>query len=241
MKLLLTGHDDRYAVEQLQLSLFPGQTMEPVTVPFTGDGAVSSLHRGRIWLTAVTEITLAGKHTRAVRRMKAGAETVRLRRRLLQQCYYAAALSHLLEPPAWGALAGVRPTKLTTGHLLAGGDVRSPRSCWGTPILSPPPGRNCAWTLPWRRWRRRGSCRRPTCRCTSVSHFVPPGAPIAASSALRQAMGRSWKRICKPYCKKFPGWASCWQVPAAGFVHYISAGVRPPPCLPASWSGSWRQ
>ena len=48
MKLLLTGHDDRYAVEQLQLSLFPGQTMEQVTVPFTGDGAVSSLHRGRI-------------------------------------------------------------------------------------------------------------------------------------------------------------------------------------------------
>ena len=138
MKLLLTGHDDRYAVEQLQLSLFPGQTMEPVTVPFTGDGAVSSLHRGRIWLTAVTEITLAGKHTRAVRRMKAGAETVRLRRRLLQQCYYAAALPHLLEPPAWGALAGVRPTKLTTGHLLAGGDVRSAKKLLGdTYFVSP--------------------------------------------------------------------------------------------------------
>ena len=39
MKLLLVGHDDRYAIEQLQLSLFSG--LEPVDAPFTGDGAVS--------------------------------------------------------------------------------------------------------------------------------------------------------------------------------------------------------
>ena len=29
MKLLLTGHEERYAIEQLQLSLFPGEHMEP--------------------------------------------------------------------------------------------------------------------------------------------------------------------------------------------------------------------
>ena len=28
MKLLLTGHEDRYAVEQLQLALFPLEPME---------------------------------------------------------------------------------------------------------------------------------------------------------------------------------------------------------------------
>ena len=33
MKLLLRGHDDRYAVEQLQLALFPEEPMEPVTEP----------------------------------------------------------------------------------------------------------------------------------------------------------------------------------------------------------------
>ena len=68
MKLTLQGHDDRYAVEQLQMALFS-------TRP---DGeAVSTLHRGATWLTAVTAVTLDGKTTRAVRRLKASEETVR--------------------------------------------------------------------------------------------------------------------------------------------------------------------
>ena len=48
MKLTLIGHEDRYAVEQLQMALFPEGT--------EGE-AVSTLHRGKIWLTAVTKIT----------------------------------------------------------------------------------------------------------------------------------------------------------------------------------------
>ena len=118
MKLTLVGHEDRYAVEQLQMSLF-GTREE-------GE-AISTLHRGKIWLTAVTAITTKGTKTRAVRRMKATDETVRLRRQLLQQCYYRAALPHLEAEPAWGALAGVRPTKITTRHLLAGGTEKTAR------------------------------------------------------------------------------------------------------------------
>ena len=121
MKLLLFGHDDRYAVEQLQLALFPGEVMEPVDAPFLGDGAVSALYRASHWITAITTITLNGQRARAVRRLPASAETVRLRRRLLQQSYYQAALKFLPKAPAWGALSGVRPTKLTTKHLLEGG------------------------------------------------------------------------------------------------------------------------
>jgi len=96
-----------------------------VDAPFQGDGAVSSLHRGKIWLTAVTTITLNGQRSRAVRRLSANGESVRLRRRLLQQSYYEAALPLLPQAPAWGALSGVRPTKLTTKHLLAGGTEKS--------------------------------------------------------------------------------------------------------------------
>ena len=62
-----------------------------------------------------------------MRRMKATDETVRLRRQLLQQCYYKAALPLLETAPPWGALAGVRPTKITTKHLLEGGNERSAR------------------------------------------------------------------------------------------------------------------
>ena len=120
MKLLLRGHDDRYAVEQLQLALFPDEPMEPVDAPFAGDGAVSALHVGKTWLTATAELTLHGKTARASRRLRADRADVPSRRRLLQNAYYDAAMQ-LRDPPEWGSLSGVRPTKLTTRCLLGGG------------------------------------------------------------------------------------------------------------------------
>ena len=116
MKLTLLGHDDRYAVEQLQMALFPEGT--------EGE-AVSALHRGKTWLTATAKITIAGHMVSASRRLKAADETVRLRRRALQQSYYLAAVQLLPNVPAWGALAGVRPTKITTKHMLEGGTPES--------------------------------------------------------------------------------------------------------------------
>ena len=116
MKLSLQGHDDLYAVEQLQLALFPDHT--------EGE-AVSALHRGKTWLTATAKITVGGRTASASRRIRAAAETVRSRRRALQQSYYLAAKQLLPQVPAWGALAGVRPTKITTRHLLEGGSAAS--------------------------------------------------------------------------------------------------------------------
>lgn len=118
MDLILSGHSDRYAVEQLQLSLFGAGAQ--------GE-AVSTLHRGNAYLTAVTTVTQNGVTTRGVSRLEARRETVPLRRQILQQSYYKAALPHLEAVPAWGALAGVRPTKLTTRHLLSGGTPASAR------------------------------------------------------------------------------------------------------------------
>ena len=116
MNLTLVGHDDRYAVEQLLLALFPAGC----------DGqAVSALHRGEVWLTATAKITYNGKTATASRRMKAREESVRLRRRILQQSVYAAAIQLLEVLPPWGALAGVRPTKITSKHMLEGGSPRS--------------------------------------------------------------------------------------------------------------------
>ena len=116
MNLTLIGHDDRYAVEQLQMSLFPAGS--------AGE-AISTLHRGTTWLTATTKITYEGRTVSASRRIKAAEETVRLRRRALQQSYYLAAVQLLPSVPAWGALAGVRPTKITTRHMLEGGTPKS--------------------------------------------------------------------------------------------------------------------
>ena len=116
MNLTLIGHEDRYAVEQLQMALFPDNPEGQ---------AESALHRGNTWLTATAKITLSGKTATASRRLKAAEETVRLRRRILQQSYYLAAVQLLPQAPPWGALAGVRPTKITTRHLLEGGTPKS--------------------------------------------------------------------------------------------------------------------
>ena len=116
MELILQGHEDLYAVQQLQMSLFPGNPEGKV---------LSRLTRGKTYISAITTVTLGGKTTRSLRRIPASKETVRLRRQALQQSLYLAALPHLGKAPAWGALAGVRPTKLSTRHLLEGGSEES--------------------------------------------------------------------------------------------------------------------
>ena len=138
MKLRLIGHEDRYAVEQLQLALFPLEPMEPVEEEFTGDGAVSTLTREDEWLTATVWITRGSKTATASKQLPAQEETVRLRRRILQQSYYLAAIQLLDKAPAWGALSGVRPTKITTAHLLSGGGEESAQELMqGTYFVSP--------------------------------------------------------------------------------------------------------
>ena len=112
MKLTLTGHDDLYAVEQLQMALFGNNAQ--------GE-AESRLYRSGTYCTAATTITYNGRTAHAARRFKAQDESVRLRRQKLQQSYYAAAIQLLPKLPPWGALSGVRPTKITTKHLLEGG------------------------------------------------------------------------------------------------------------------------
>ena len=116
MNLTLSGHDDRYAVEQLLLSLFP----EDAEVT-----AVSELTREGGEIIVTSSVQANGVSAANTSRMREADETVRLRRQLLQQSMYLAAKQLLPQEPAWGALAGVRPTKITTKHLLEGGTAES--------------------------------------------------------------------------------------------------------------------
>ena len=125
MKLRLTGHDSRYAMEQIQLALFPAEKIEYTDTPFTGDGAVSALSRGRVYLTATARITRSGVTRTGTARCRLDRATEALTRQILRQSYYKAALPFLPEPPSWGALSGVRPTKLVTRELLSGGTRES--------------------------------------------------------------------------------------------------------------------
>ena len=116
MELKLVGHDSLYQVEQLQQALFgvdaPGR-------------AVSEVRRGPKTISFYTEITVGDKVSCGERHLEARNETTAMFHRCLRQSYFDAALPHLPEYPAWGALAGVRPTKLSTKHLLEGGTEES--------------------------------------------------------------------------------------------------------------------
>ena len=137
MKLRICGHDDRYAVEQLQMQLFGDE-------PSESDVAVSTLSRGKTWLTATAKVTYRGKTARAVKRLLAEKETVPLRRRILQQSYYLAATQVLGKTMPWGALAGVRPTKLSTKMLLSGASAReAEKALRETYFVSPERSRLC--------------------------------------------------------------------------------------------------
>ena len=124
MKLYLKNHTERYPVEQLQLQLFAQEPSEFCTESFTGDGTVSSLSRGKRYLTATAKVTYQGKTGFAVNRVLLDRADVRATRRILQRSYYLAALQVLPAAPPWGALSGVRPTKLSTKCLMAGGSER---------------------------------------------------------------------------------------------------------------------
>ena len=93
--------------------------------PSSGNFVVSTLSRGEKFLTATAVVCRGGVRSRAVQRLALANETYALRRRILQRSCYLAALPHLPAPPPWGAMSGVRPTKLTTRHLQAGGTSAS--------------------------------------------------------------------------------------------------------------------
>ena len=121
MKLYL-NHTERYPVEQLQMQLFASEPSEFVTAPFAAgeNGAVSSLFTGKKYVTATAKITWNGKTGSAAKRLLREQADVRHTRRILQQSYYLAAMQVLDTVPPWGALSGVRPSKLSTKALLAG-------------------------------------------------------------------------------------------------------------------------
>ena len=241
MKLLLRGHDDRYAVEQLQLALFPEEPMEPVTEPFSGDGAVSSLHTGAVWLTATAEITLHGKTGRACRRLRTAEADVPARRRLLQNTYYEAAMC-LREPPAWGSLSGVRPTKLTTRALLEGRTPAEAEKLLRTRYhVSPERSRLCVEAS--EATVRAAQLLRPQ----DVSVYVGiPFCPTRCAycsfvSSSIERFPACLSRISTRWCARSPTRATCCARPAGQSARCISAAARPRRSRRPSCAGSWRR
>ncbi len=123
MDLFLIGHSYQYAAEQSLLTLFPGQRPVYPEAPGEGEYIVIRQSRGKRYTTMTTTLHFQ----RGTFRGTARAENSRLTRepfvtdrilqRLVRQSFYKAALASGIPAPEWGALTGVRPTKLMTNLL----------------------------------------------------------------------------------------------------------------------------
>ena len=127
MKLYYVNHDCRFAVEQMMLTLFPGERPEyPETPPGPEDSAATvtvTWPEGRV--RAETVLLRGGGRWTGERTAPVTGDMDELeRRRVLQHTvrlsFYDAGVACLGAEPPWGALTGVRPVKLPTRDLLSG-------------------------------------------------------------------------------------------------------------------------
>ena len=117
MKLFLVGHDYKYAVEQMLLTLFPEERPEYPAGKPDGRRMEIRLSEGTKFVTASCRLLLDEKtfYGRAAA-LKSGLSskllTDRICQSLVKDSIYRAALAAGLEHPAWGSLSGVRPGKV---------------------------------------------------------------------------------------------------------------------------------
>ena len=125
MKLYLYGHDYKYAVEQMLLTLFPEERPEYPEGKPEGRYMTIKLSEGAKFMTASCKLLLDGNlsYGRAAA-LKSGLDskllTDRVCQSLVKDSIYRAALAGGLEHPAWGSLSGVRPGKVFRPLLYEG-------------------------------------------------------------------------------------------------------------------------
>ena len=125
MKLELIGHDEKYALEQSLLTLFPGEKPVYGTVDKTAD-----TRWARVTLTeedervqVTTELGVDGKsaaHSYNYPLSGTDYEKEGQRRHALGLSFFRAAKEVLGVTPAWGSLTGVRPSKVAVSLLREG-------------------------------------------------------------------------------------------------------------------------
>ena len=125
MKLYLKGHDYKYAVEQMLLTMFPAERPEYPETETDGDCMTVSLEAAGDFTIAECVLRRGGEvFTAKESRENAAMPTPLLRdrqcQRLIKNVIYRAALASGVRRPAWGALTGVRPGKLLCAMLREG-------------------------------------------------------------------------------------------------------------------------
>lgn len=130
MKLELIGHDEKYALEQSLLTLFPGEKPVYGMVDKTTD-----TRWARVTLTeedervqVTTELGMNGKsaaHSYDYPLSGTEYEKEGQRRHAVGISFFGAAKDLLGISPAWGSLTGVRPSKVALSLIREGGKKRA--------------------------------------------------------------------------------------------------------------------
>jgi len=133
MKLRLVGHDYKYAVEQIMLSLFPDE--RPDYSDDCGNApselvATSTLRLGKAFAQVSTTISCGETIFRGtarvhVSRLTDKIMTGRLLQRIVKQSFFRAAEGVIDAPPVWGSLTGIRPAHMAVSAIKGTGSVKA--------------------------------------------------------------------------------------------------------------------
>ena len=142
MKLELVGHNEKYALEQSLLALFPDER------PVYGKVEDGDARWARVTMAEdaarvefVTELGYDGKTARrayACPLSGGGYEREGQRRHALGLSFFGAAKDALGIEPPWGSLTGVRPTKVALALLKEGGREHAERELAQVYCVTPP-------------------------------------------------------------------------------------------------------
>ncbi|MCL2227364.1 MAG: coproporphyrinogen dehydrogenase HemZ [Oscillospiraceae bacterium] len=154
MKLRLVGHEYKYAVEQIMLSLFPGEKPEylsdaDASIDSADLSAESRLTFSETTALSASAIRYRGKVFRGaarVSRKKLANKLVadRLLQRIVKQSFFRAAKGLLGVPPVWGSLTGIRPAHIASSAMEAGRSAGSAkRMLTGEYYVSPERAEMC--------------------------------------------------------------------------------------------------
>ena len=122
MRLYLHGHEYKYAVEQMLLTMFPSERPEYPDGKPEGNRLEISLSHTAQRTTACCTLhmggsTYTGRAQCANSAMTDELHTDRVCQRLIKDAIYRAALRSGCPRPAWGALTGVRPGKVLSSLI----------------------------------------------------------------------------------------------------------------------------
>lgn len=126
MKLYLKGHDFEFAAQQIYMCMFPNSHAEFVSeCPADGDYIISSLSVSGKKCISETEIHIGDEVRRGESEISFEAaqdneDIKRAHKRAIKTSFYRACVTGLPKAPDWGALTGIRPSKVATKYIREG-------------------------------------------------------------------------------------------------------------------------